>query len=275
MKTMYFQMATLLLANRTAILRFSDEVSAIMTPSSSRQSKEEARYIVEYAQKLKNIYDVYSHYDGRLYFKEVTHQDQGIELYQQGIKQMSIVEHHDKLDHKFTRLFEYSSLLSDSVRIKEEQKNTDAMNRLTLLGAVFLPASFILSFLSLDIFEYNNTPSSLDGWIFLIVMLAFILPLGILSWKSESIRKIISKDKLKLIGLGIIIIAAIGVSYYLLENYKNSLNATFDQPSKASSTVKSKSSMKKQSDLSLKKRNRDTVIIVQPNKKEDTNVTTK
>ena len=64
MKTMYFQMVTLLLATRTSIIRFSDEIAAVAT------SKD--------IDRLQPLYERYLTFYNRLYFKEITHQDQGI-----------------------------------------------------------------------------------------------------------------------------------------------------------------------------------------------------
>jgi hypothetical protein len=97
-KTMYFQMISLLLANRTSILRFSDEVSALVMKKNDED-------IDIYIKKIQSVYEKYLVYDSKLYFKEVTHQDQGIELYTMGMEQMNISDHHDKLDSKFKNLF--------------------------------------------------------------------------------------------------------------------------------------------------------------------------
>lgn len=163
MKTMYFQMATLLLANRTSILRFSDEIAALVSPIKKST-------IDKHAQKLENLYAIYLKYYNRLYFKEVTHQDQGIELYDIGIKQMRIANHVDKLDGKFEKLFNFANL-------KAEKKSSNAMNRLTKLGAVFLPPSLTVAILSMEIFEYEKSYTSL-----LVGLGAIVLSAGLGYW---------------------------------------------------------------------------------------------
>ncbi|NKQ41258.1 MAG: hypothetical protein HF962_06785 [Sulfurovum sp.] len=136
MNTMYFQMATLLLANRTSILRFSDEIAALVSPVNKAD-------IDKHTQKLENLYDIYLKYYNRLYFKEVTHQDQGIELYDIGIRQMRIGEHVDKLDGKFEKLFNFANL-------KAEKKSSKAMNTLTYFGGLFLVPTFVVSLFELS-----------------------------------------------------------------------------------------------------------------------------
>ncbi len=140
MHTMYFQMVTLLLAIRASILRFSDEIAAVA-------SKKEI-------DRLETLYEKYLTFYNRLYFKEVTHQDQGIELYDMARKQMRIDEHIKKLDNKFTKLFAFSNL-------QAEKESGEKMDHLTMLGTVFLPPSIIIALLSMGIFDYNKSVMSL------------------------------------------------------------------------------------------------------------------
>jgi len=162
MSSMYFQMITLLLATRTSILRFSDEIAAL---ASDEQIESE---------KLTKLYQRYLTFYNRLYFKEVTHQDQGIELYDMALKQMKIVEHIEKLDGKFTKLFEFAKMQSDD-------KQSESMDKLSLLGAIFLPPSLMVGILSIGIFDYNNT----DNANFMVFFAIFAsVALGILSIKK-------------------------------------------------------------------------------------------
>jgi Mg2+ and Co2+ transporter CorA len=128
-KSMYFQMMTILLAIRTSILRFSDELAPVATP--------------KHIGKLKLLYEKYLSFYNRLYFKEVTHQDQGIELYDIALRQMKIPEHMEKLDGKFTKLHDFANL-------QAEKKSASAMNRLTILGAVLLIPGLMISLLQID-----------------------------------------------------------------------------------------------------------------------------
>lgn len=155
MRTIYFQMTTLLLAIRTSILRFSDEVAAV----AALETQEEE-------QRLQELYQKYLSFFNRLYFKEVTHQDQGIELYDIGLKQMRIPDHIRKLDSKFSKLFEFAN-------IKQSERESEAMNTLTYLGGIFLIPSLVISILGMDNFE-----SYASKW---AVGLSFLLG-GVITW---------------------------------------------------------------------------------------------
>lgn len=176
-KTMYFQMITLLLATRTSILRFSDEIAALASTETLD------------TEKLTKLYQRYLIFYNRLYFKEVTHQDQGIELYDMARKQMKIDEHMEKLDGKFTKLFEFAEL-QERKRKKEfdekklelekeaEEKRSKAMDNLTIMGAIFLPPSLMVALFSMGIFDYAK------GWFSLSVGLTAIFASGYLGYKA-------------------------------------------------------------------------------------------
>lgn len=115
--TMYFQMMMLLLATRASILRFSDEVAAVATLADAEEEE-----------RLKSLYERYLSFYNRLYFKEVTHQDQGIEIYDIALKQMKIPDHIAKLDGKFVKLFDLATLNSELRHrnmIEAEQKQKE------------------------------------------------------------------------------------------------------------------------------------------------------
>jgi len=164
--SMYFQMMTLLLATRTSILRFSDEIAALASTETLD------------SEKLTKLYQRYLTFYNRLYFKEVTHQDQGIELYDIARKQMKIDEHMEKLDGKFTKLFEFAKMQSDD-------KSAEKMDKLTIMGAIFLPPSLMIALFSMGIFDYNQSEGSL--YIAVIAMVfSILLAVGFINFKVKS-----------------------------------------------------------------------------------------
>jgi len=157
MQTIYFQIFTLLLAYRASIISFSDEIQNITS-----QKDEE---LVKNAQTL---YRKYLNFLNKLYFKEVTAQDQGIELYNQAMEVMEIPKYMKDLDNEINELHSY-------VRMIEEQKTAQKMNQLTMLGGFLLPASLVTGFLGMNTLgDWVFT----NGWnsFFLVVASASILP---------------------------------------------------------------------------------------------------
>ena len=88
-------------------------------------------------------YRRYLTFYNRMYFKEVTHQEQGIELYDMALEQMKIPEHIEKLDGKFTKLHDFANLQS-------EKKTTKAMNALTIVGSTLILPSLVIAWFGLD-----------------------------------------------------------------------------------------------------------------------------
>jgi len=152
MQTMYFQIFTLLLAYRASIIKFSNEIQDITKDK------------INIAEKTRQLYNKYLKFLNKLYFKEVTAQDQGIELYEKALKIMKIEQHLADLDNELNELHSYVEMLED----KKESKN---INDLTKLGTIFLPASLIAS-----IFGMNTFPEGFlknFGW--LIASLIFMI----------------------------------------------------------------------------------------------------
>jgi hypothetical protein len=131
MQTMYFQMFSLLLAYRATIIKFSDEIQDITSQSDGISSK------------TRRLYKKYLNFLNKLYFKEITAQDQGIELYNQALKIMDIDRYMQNLDNEINELHSYTDMI-------ENEKETKQMNTLTWIGAILLPPSIVTGFLGMN-----------------------------------------------------------------------------------------------------------------------------
>jgi len=114
-KTMYFQMVTLLLVQRASILRFSDEITAI----SDIRNKN-----IPVAENIANLYKNYLRFVNKLYFKEITPQEQGIELYDKAIDIMNIKRDVEDLRSDISGLNGYAFF-------EQEREEKAEMNKLT------------------------------------------------------------------------------------------------------------------------------------------------
>jgi hypothetical protein len=171
MESIYFQMSVLLLANRTSILRFSDEIAALT--SSDREDFTITR--------LDKLYARFLRFYNRLYFHEVSHQDQGIELYDLAMEQMRIKQHMNKLDGKFAKLFEYANL-------KENERETEAFNLLSLLISVLGIPSLILSIFSLGVFDFERSYRSLFTVLGVSALSGYLAWIGIKEWLKRRMK---------------------------------------------------------------------------------------
>ncbi len=135
-KTMYFQMALLCLAQRVSMLRFSNEVTHI---SSLKETK-----II----KVTELYKMYLNFVNKIYFREVTAQEQGIELYKMMHKNMNIDNDIKDLNYEIAELHNYISLIND--------KDTQfTLTKLTKISGFLLIPALIAGFFGMD-FIYNR-----------------------------------------------------------------------------------------------------------------------
>lgn len=150
-KTMYYQMACLALMQRASILRFSDEVSKITKDIDGGNNNFEIRELNEEYLKFIN----------RMYFREVTAQEQGIELYDKILECMRIPKEAKALEAEINELHQYATL-------KEESRRNELLAIIAIIGAVFAVPNFVTGFLGMDIFNFssfsNNQLSSIEWW---------------------------------------------------------------------------------------------------------------
>jgi Mg2+ and Co2+ transporter CorA len=161
-KTLYFQMVILLLATRASILRFSDEITAISDIDADKDT----------VKKISNLYKNYLRFKNKLYFKEVTPQEQGIELYDQLRDVMRIDNDINDLSNEISSLYSYAFML-------QEKEEKEQMNTLTKLGTIFLPPSLIAGIFGMNIFPENSVDNCI-GWI-----ISFGLMFGTTWWLSK------------------------------------------------------------------------------------------
>jgi hypothetical protein len=156
MRTIYFQLITLLLVQRSSIIRFSDEITAIS--DIDEKNKESS--------KISNLYKNYLRFKNKLYFKEVTAQEQGIELYDKAREIMRIDNDIQDLSSEIMALNSYAYIL-------EEKDEKEQMNKLTRLGTIFLPPTFIAGFFGMNTFSGLD---NISGFLFsLITMVCLTL----------------------------------------------------------------------------------------------------
>lgn len=140
MQTMYYQMAILCLVQRASILRFSYEIAQITRLIFKKR--------VDLASHIKEIYENYITFINRIYFREVTAQIQGIELYAQFQNVMILEKEIKDLDGEIQELFEYQSI--------QEQ------GKLNKIAALFLPVTLVTSFLGMNIVDKLCIPDWLS-----------------------------------------------------------------------------------------------------------------
>lgn len=139
-QTIYYKISLLGLVQRACLLRFSQEVTAIsQLPKSDRNI----------SARVSSLFKQYIRFVNKIYFREVTAQEQGIELYDILQNQMRLDKQVKDLEHEIEELHGYVSMLD------EEQRN-DKLDVLTYIGALFVVPSFIGTYFGVNNFQMAN-----------------------------------------------------------------------------------------------------------------------
>lgn len=143
MRTIYSRMLELVLVQRASMLKFSGEVTKVscLTGKSNK--------II--SRRIGSLYQEYIRFVNQVYFRNVTVQDQGVELYTMLMSQFNSDKQIKELDDEIGELHQYIALLID-------QKRNDNGELLNLLAAVFLPATILTG-----LFGMNPLPKGM-GW---------------------------------------------------------------------------------------------------------------
>ncbi|WP_419675602.1 CorA family divalent cation transporter [Aliarcobacter butzleri] len=175
MQTIYFQMFSLLLAYRASIIKFSDDIQNITQKTEKDLVKES-----------DELYNKYLKFLNKLYFKEITAQDQGIELYNQAMKVMDIEKYMNDLNHEINQLHSYVSM-------KEEKIRNEKLDFISKIGAVLLPPSLLAGIFGMNVLDVgSNENNQFLAFIFIIVsaILGFLMTLNFQFFKGITIKKI-------------------------------------------------------------------------------------
>lgn len=133
-ETMYSRMAELILVQKASVLRFSAEVTNL----SNMETKG------SFSAKVSSLYKEYIRFVNQIHFREISAQDQGIEMYQRLYEAMNIEKHVEKLDEEIGELYNYVSL-------KEDRKNNNTISQLTWIATIAVPMTVMAG-----IFGMNN-----------------------------------------------------------------------------------------------------------------------
>ncbi len=132
-QTIYFQLALLSLVQRGYIVRFSEAIAAL-------SHKVASGYRVDtHSQQVRNLYGQYLHFTNKIYFREPTPQEQGIELYK-------MMQQHMEIERDVNALQQEINNFSKLLDLHAGDRQSDALNMLTVAGAGLLVPALILAY---------------------------------------------------------------------------------------------------------------------------------
>ncbi|MEZ4773695.1 MAG: hypothetical protein R3D00_10980 [Bacteroidia bacterium] len=139
METIYFRMAELCLVQRAMILRFSDEATNLSRKKLGKISKQELR-------RLEELHQNYLRFINKIYFREITAQDQGIEMYDKLQQTLRLPQQVKDLEGEIATLYQYGQLVQEDRRNKQ-------LDLIAWVGGLFLLPSVLLAFLGITEFS--------------------------------------------------------------------------------------------------------------------------
>jgi hypothetical protein len=159
----YAQMAALLLAQRASILRFSDEVARIsrwIKGLDKKTGKARRDSIEEIQAKVERLHADYIRFVNRMWFTEITPQDQGIEMYNMAVSTMHLKTDMEDLKAEIKELYEFISMLQD-------RTTNNQMSKQTILGTIFLPLVILTGFFGMNLMIVDNRSLNRIGkWLY-------------------------------------------------------------------------------------------------------------
>lgn len=132
-ETMYARMSELVLMQRATVLRFSSEITQI-----SNMSLQQG-----FGERVSSLYKEYIRFENQIYFREISAQDQGIEIYQKLFEAMTLKEQVEKLDDEIEELYNFVSL-------REDRRTNRTMSLLTWITTIFLPITVVAGFFGMN-----------------------------------------------------------------------------------------------------------------------------
>ncbi|RME95978.1 MAG: hypothetical protein D6772_12505, partial [Bacteroidetes bacterium] len=134
LQTIYFRLAELTLVQRACTQKFSDDVTVI---SGLHKNQE-----IQLAKHVNALYKRYIRFVNRIFFREVTAQVQGIELYDLLHRQSRLREAVKNLNEEIHELHSYVRQEADRIGMERDQQ---LQNSLTILSAVFVAPGLVIA----------------------------------------------------------------------------------------------------------------------------------
>lgn len=151
----YFQMVMLCLVQRSYLIIFSGEVARI----SQRLNGKTSLFDTE-TKAISQLYLLYIRFVNRVFFRAITPQEQGIELYQLLQNRLGIREEVGELEEEIGELNTYLE--------------TQQQNRLTWIAGIFLPPSLLVGVLGMNEITEDSL-TKLNFWGEVVLVLATLV----------------------------------------------------------------------------------------------------
>ena len=157
-ETEYARMAELVLMQRATVLRFSSEVTKISNMDDRKG----------FGEHVSSLYKEYIRFENQIYFREISAQEQGIEMYQKLFNAMNLKEQVEKLDDEIEELYNYVTLRAD-------RRTNRTMSLLTWITTIFLPVTVVAGYFSMNDNNNHLLPQTIIILCFALIIITTVL----------------------------------------------------------------------------------------------------
>lgn len=154
-RNMYYKMICLCLLQRACVLFYSARIFNISKQFNQIKRKEDEQLIFEDIRKLNKDY---IYFINNIYFREITAQEQGIELYDCIQQQMRVEREVKDLSSEIDQLYQYINMAVDNERNHEASK-------LNKIAAIFLPATLFAGIFGMNSAGDAGFPSTVSSFL--------------------------------------------------------------------------------------------------------------
>ena len=143
--TTYARMMEIALVQRASVLCFSNEVTTLTKRGDCTLEK--------LSEHVDSLNEEYIRFINRMYFNELTSQDQGVELY-------GMIRQNLDIDSYVEELRDEIEKLHDTISFKVERSRNEKAETLNFMAAILLPVSIVTGFWSMNMSLFCNVKSN-------------------------------------------------------------------------------------------------------------------
>ena len=143
--TTYARMMEIALVQRASVLCFSNEVTTL--------TKRGDWTLEKLSEHVDSLNEEYIRFINRMYFNELTSQDQGVELY-------GMIRQNLDIDSYVEELKDEIEKLHDTISFKVERSRNEKAETLNFMAAILLPVSIVTGFWSMNMSLFCNFKSN-------------------------------------------------------------------------------------------------------------------
>ena len=233
MRTIYYQMIVISFVQRISILKFKKRIgNAIEKYLGKENISNNVNEDDKFNEELEKIQEDYLEFINRICLREITPQEQGIELYNMMRGSMEIDESSKALKEEISEIFNLSvykdkkrQKLRDDGEKERAEKLNDVMNAIAVISGVLGISSLLSAFMDFNTKDFRAIS-------FILIFMALTYFLAYMSWKNINKNKNFELSKIfkdRVLIIIVISMILITILYLLLVSDNISIDDLYEK----------------------------------------------